>query len=267
MDQPGEAFQPERPPQFQQGVQPADKSFTIITEGDGGNAFGGRGGGRGGNPFEDSTTTTDSARANDPYARMQPMARPPYGSITKPENPGRFDGRHVTEMTYKSNNAGFVPGPATAPRVATPRPAQLFIRRPDGSTRKQLTNTNYSHRSVAVSPDGKWIAFIGDPTLRPDSVVTAERDSIAKLPPDRKRDEMDRNETDIYLLPVAACESQSAECKPRKIEAFGTESDLTFSPDSKRLAFVGRPARFKNARLYVVDLNGGKPQDVLGTWK
>jgi dipeptidyl aminopeptidase/acylaminoacyl peptidase len=78
---------------------------------------------------------------------------------------------------------------------------------------------------------------------------------------------MDRNETDIYLLPVAACESQSAECKPRKIEAFGTESDLTFSPDSKRLAFVGRPARFKNARLYVVDLNGGKPQDVLGTWK
>ena len=74
MDQPGEAFQPDRPPQFQQGVQPADKSFTIITEGDGGNAFGGRGGGRGGNPFADSTTAPDSARANDPYGRMQPMA-------------------------------------------------------------------------------------------------------------------------------------------------------------------------------------------------
>ena len=270
MDQPGEAFQPDRPAPFQQSVQPADKSFTIITEGEGGAGFGGRGGGRGGrggDPFADTTTAPDSARANDPFARMLPMARPPYGAITKPENPARFDGRHVVEMVYKSNNAGFLPGPTTTPRVVTPRPAQLFLRRNDGSPRKPLTNTKYSHRSVTVSPDGKWIAFIGDPTLRSDSVVTAERDSIAKLPTDRKRDEMERNESDIYLLPVAACETQTADCKPRKIEAFGTESDVTWSPDSKQIAFVGRPGRFKNARLYVVDVNGGTPQDVLGTWK
>src|SRR5262245_1578552 len=123
LDQPGEAFQPERPPQFQQGVQPADKSFTIIAEGEGGGGFGGRGGrggGRGGEPSSDSTTSPDSALANDPFGRMLPMARPPYGAVTKPENPARFDGRHVVEMVYKSNNAGFVPGPTTAPRVVTP---------------------------------------------------------------------------------------------------------------------------------------------------
>src|SRR5206468_7528479 len=49
MDMPsGEAFQPDRPPQFQQGSQPANKSFTI-TSGDGNGGFpGGRGGGGGG---------------------------------------------------------------------------------------------------------------------------------------------------------------------------------------------------------------------------
>src|SRR3954470_16772362 len=50
MDLPaGEAFQPDRAPQFQQGSQPADKSFTIIAEGSGGGRGGrGGGGGRGG---------------------------------------------------------------------------------------------------------------------------------------------------------------------------------------------------------------------------
>ncbi len=269
MDQPGEAFQPDRPPQFQRGVQPADKRFSIITEG-GAAGFGGRGGGgrgRGGEPAPDSTPNADSVRANDPFGRMPAMARPPFGAITKPENPARFDGRHVVDMTYKSNNTGFIPGSATAPRTPTVRPAQIYLQRNDGTPRKQLTNTNYSHRAVTVSPDGQWVAFIGDPSLRSDSIVTRERDSVAKLPPDRKRDEMDRNETDIYLLPVSACEAQTADCKPRKIDYPGIESDVVWSPDSKTIAFVGRPGRFRNARLFLVPAAGGKPQDILGTWK
>ncbi|HEX4682285.1 MAG TPA: S9 family peptidase, partial [Gemmatimonadaceae bacterium] len=122
-------------------------------------------------------------------------------------------------------------------------------------------------RDVVVSPDGKWIAFTADTKLRSDSVVNAERDSIAKLPPDRKRDELPRNETEIFVLPVAACEAPTAECTPRRIEYAGNETELQWSPDSKRIAFVGQPSRFRNQRLFVVDAAGGKPQDILGTWQ
>jgi dipeptidyl aminopeptidase/acylaminoacyl peptidase len=267
MDQPsGEAYQPDRAPQFQQGSQPTDKSFTIIAEGSGRGGFGGRGGGgrggRGGQPESDST----AANPNDPFARMQPMARPPYDAITKPENPARFDGRQITQMTYKANGQGMLPGAAVAPRPPQPAvPAQIYIERA-GAQRKALTDAKYSHREVVVSPDGKWMAFVADANLRPDSVVTAERDSIGKLPPDRKRDEQLRNETDIFVLPVAACEAKTPECTPKKLEYFGNETQVEWSPDSKQIAFVGQPGRFKNQRLFVVPASGGKAQDILGAW-
>jgi dipeptidyl aminopeptidase/acylaminoacyl peptidase len=266
MDTPsGEAYQPATPPTFTAGSQPADKSFTI-TAGNGG--FGGRGGGggrggRGGAP----DASPDSANANDPYARMKPIARPPYNAITKPEVPARFDGRQIVDMSYKSNGVSeFIAGPRTAPRPTTPRPSQISIQRP-GSPAKEITHTNYSHREATVSPDGKWIAFIADARLRSDSAVTAERDSIDKLPPDRKRAEQPRNDSEIFILPVAACEQGTAECTPRKLEYAGNESNLEWSPDSRRIAFVGTPAQFKNRRLFVVEAAGGKPQDILGTWQ
>jgi dipeptidyl aminopeptidase/acylaminoacyl peptidase len=263
----GEAFQPDRPPTFQQGSQPADKSFTVIAEGSGGGR-GGRGGGGGGRGGRGGQGEADSAAANpsDPYAHMQPMARPPYDAITKPENAARFDGRQITSMVYKANGQGYLPGPSTAPRPPQPaQPAQIYIERA-GAGRKALTDTKYSHRDVVVSPDGKWIAFTADANLRPDSLVTAQNDSISKLPPDRKRDEQLRNDTEIFLLPVAACEAKTAECTPKKIEFAGNETQLQWSPDSKEIAFVGQAGRFKNQRLYVVPAAGGKPQDVLGAW-
>jgi dipeptidyl aminopeptidase/acylaminoacyl peptidase len=47
----------------------------------------------------------------------------------------------------------------------------------------------------------------------------------------------------------------------------GAESDITWSPDSKQLAFVGRPTRVKSARIYVVDMAGGTPRNLLGDWQ
>jgi dipeptidyl aminopeptidase/acylaminoacyl peptidase len=264
MDQPsGEAFQPEGQPRIQTGSFPSDRSFSIVTPGQGGGRGGRGGGGRGGAPTD---SASDTAATNDPFGRMQPMARPPYNAITKPENAARFDGRQIVDMTYKGNGQGYLPGPRTAPRTDTLRPAQLYMER-NGQPRKQLTNTNYSHRDAVVSPDGQWIAFVADAKLRSDSIVNAQRDSIAKLPPDRKRDEQPRNDTEIFILPVAACEAQTPECKPRMIEYTGNESQLAWSPDSKRIAFVGQTARFKNQRLFVVNAGGGKPQDVLGSWQ
>ena len=42
-----------------------------------------------------------AAAANDPFGRMQPMARPPFGAITRPVDPARFDGRHSIEYSNR----------------------------------------------------------------------------------------------------------------------------------------------------------------------
>ncbi|MCC6241554.1 MAG: S9 family peptidase [Gemmatimonadaceae bacterium] len=203
-------------------------------------------------------TEPAAPRANDPFARMQPMAKPPFDGITRPTEPARFDGRHVVDMSYKVNGAGFVPGRATA---RTWRPQQLWRQNVGDTARTMLTNTAYSHRSPIVSPDGQWIAFIADANLRPDSVVDLERDSLAKLPYNKVRDEAERNDADIYVVPVAGG-------TPRKVANWmGAESSITWSADGKQLAFIGRPSRMKSSRLYVVDVAGGAPRNLLGTWQ
>ena len=252
MDAPsGEAFQVAGYPD---GTATRDVRLVAWAEsadsGAGAGVRGGRGGRGGG---------SDSAAPNDPYGRMQPMARPPFGAITKPADPARFDGRHVTEMVYKSNNNGFLPGPREVRRF---RPTQIWVQTPgDTTTKRKLTDTRYSHRNVEISPDGQWIAFVADATLRPDSVVQAERDSLAKLPYDAKRDEQERNDSDIFVVPVTGGE-------PRRVATFmGAESDISWSPDSKSIAFIGRPGRVKSARLFTVPAAGGTPVNLIATWQ
>ncbi len=199
----------------------------------------------------------DAARDADPYARMLPMARPPFGAITKPVVPERFDGRHITETRYKANGQGFLPGPREA-RVI--RPQQLFTQAP-GAKRTQVTSTAYSHRSPVVSPDGRFIAFIADAELRSDSAVQAIADSLALLPYDAVRDEADRNESDIYLIPVAGG-------APRKVATLpGAESDLSWSPDGRRLAFIHRPGRVKQAHLGMLDVATGQVTPLAPGWR
>jgi dipeptidyl aminopeptidase/acylaminoacyl peptidase len=236
MDQPGgEAYQDDKYPRA--GSVPSDGRVAVWAEGD--------------------SVVTDSTR-QDPYARMQPMARPPHGTVTKPADPARFDGRHVYDMQYKSNNQGFVPGAREARRW---RPAQIWMQGYDGSTKRRITDTRYSHRSATVSPDGRWIAFVADAALRPDSVVDLERDSIARLPYLKSRDDVDRNESDIYVIPITGG-------TPRKVTSFfGAEGDLAWSPDSRRLAFIGSSGRMKSDRVYVVNVAGGTAENVLGDWR
>jgi dipeptidyl aminopeptidase/acylaminoacyl peptidase len=194
----------------------------------------------------------------DPFARMQAMARPPFGAITSPVDPARFDGRHVTEMQYKSNNAGYVPGPREARRYQA---AQIWSRDLAIGAKKQLTNAAYSHRSVTVSPDGQWIAFVADARLRTDSATRAERDSLGILPYDAKRDEAARNDSDIYVMAAAGGE-------PRKITtATGDEGNLAWSPDSRRIAFTSSPSRTASTRIYAVDAAGGPVENLLGDWQ
>ncbi|HEY7235168.1 MAG TPA: S9 family peptidase [Gemmatimonadaceae bacterium] len=206
----------------------------------------------------DSVPPDSARREDDPYAKMLPMARPPYGAITRPTDPARFDGRQIYAMRYKSNDQGFLPGPREARRW---RPTQIWSQGFDGAAKRRITDTRYSHRSVAISPDGQWVAFVADAQLRPDSVVEMEHDSIAQLPYDRKRDDVDRNDTDLFVIPIAGG-------TPTKVATWmGIESDIAWSPDSKRLAFIGRPGRMKSARVYVVAASGGTPENVLGSFR
>jgi dipeptidyl aminopeptidase/acylaminoacyl peptidase len=196
--------------------------------------------------------------ARDVFAKMPTLARPPFDAITQPADPARFDGRHFVDMTFKSNDRGFVPSRRTA---RTWRPLQLWTQKYGDTTKVQLTRHAYSHRSPSVSPDGQWIAFIADARLRPDSVVDLERDSLNRLPYNRVRDEAERNDVDVFVMPVAGG-------TPRKVaDWMGAESDLEWSPDGKQLAFIGRPARAKSSRIYVVDITGGAPRNLLGAWQ
>ena len=202
-------------------------------------------------------TSADSTRKRDAWTGMQAMARPPYGAITQPVDPKRFDGRHISEMRYKANGQGFLPGPRDA-RVW--RPTQIWIQKFDGSKKRQLDSTIYSRREATVSPDGKWIAFVADPALRADSVVDAERDSLARLPYDAKRDEAARNDADVFVVSVSGG-------APRRVTTgSGSEHDLAWSPDGKHLAFISAPTRVASQRIYTVDAAGGETMNLLGTW-
>lgn len=238
MDQPGgEAVEMDAYPA---GSSPKDKRFVVWSEPD---------------------STPNDTTKKDRWSGMQPMARPPFGAVTEPLDAKRFDGRHVVELPYKSNGPGYLPNPREARAY---RAANLWIKPMDGAKRK-IDDQKYSRRSAAVSPDGQWIAFVADRALRPDSVVQAERDSIAKLPSNKVRDEAPRNDVDIYVVSTNGGE-------PRRIAAFtGNEGELDWSPDGNRLAFVASPSRTTSRRLWVINVPApgaaaAAPVNLLGDW-
>ena len=207
---------------------------------------------------EDDEAEAKDSTAKDPYQKMPAMARPPFAAITTPLDPRRFDGRHIVDLGYKANGRGFVPN-RREPR--TDRPQQLW-RQPFGDTAKtRLTDTPYSHRSAVVSPDGRWIAFVADARLRPDSVVRAERDSLAPLPYDAARDEAPRNDTDIFVIAIDGG-------TPRRLTTLdGNEGSLAWSPDGRSLAFTSSTTRTGQEELRIVDVAGGTPREVIGDWR
>lgn len=208
-------------------------------------------------------------RGEDPFAKMKdPASRPPFGAITRPLDAARFDGRHYVDTPIKGNGQGYLANPREARQwrarqvwVQRMTPTTAGADRPYQLERRRVTDVAYSHNEVSISPDGKWVAFTADARLRPDSVVQAERDSLARLPYDRVRDEAPRNDSDIYVIAATGG-------VPRKVaELVGSESDLAWSPDGTRLSFVHRATRTANATLMVIAASGGAPQALTGGWQ
>jgi dipeptidyl aminopeptidase/acylaminoacyl peptidase len=205
-------------------------------------------------------------RPNDPYEKMRADSRPPFGAITKPLDPARFDGRQYVDWPIKGNGQGFL---ANRRDARLWRPAQVWVQtlgdardsRPYLITRRKVTDTRYSHRSVSISPDGQWIAFSADSKLRPDSVVTAEADSIARLPYDAKRDEAPRNDTDLFVIAASGGE-------PRRLTTTqGNDDGIGWSPDGKTIYFVNQAKTNANQRLMRIGVQGGAPEALTPGWQ
>jgi dipeptidyl aminopeptidase/acylaminoacyl peptidase len=237
MDQPGgEAFQMDMP----SGTFPRSGEFAVFTR-----------------PApEDSAARAAEA---DPFVKMEATARPPFGAVTRPLDPARFDGRHIVDLGYKRNGPGYVANPREARRYEI---AQIWVQRTGDTAKTQITRAPYSHRNATVSPDGRWVAFVADAQLRGDSIVQAERDSLARLPFSQERDREIRNDNDIYVIPIAGG-------TPRRVTTLpGSEGSLAWSPDSRQISFVSAPHRTASSRLYVTDVSGsGEPRNVIGDWQ
>lgn len=239
----GEAFQLEDWPT---GTIPADGAFAVWTAA------------ASDEDEDDGEGAAEGGRGDDAFGRMPATARPPFGSVTTPHDARRFDGRHIVDFPYKRNGVGYVANPRE-PREWDP--SQIWMQGFDGGEKRMLTAASYSHRNATVSPDGRWVAFVADPELRTDSVVQAERDSLALLPYDPERDEAPRNDADLFVVPIGGGDPV------RVTHQTGNEGRLAWSPDSRRLAFVSSLERTSSNRLWVVDRDGGEPENVLGDWR
>ena len=56
-------------------------------------------------------------------------------------------------MRYKGNDQGFIPGPREARRW---NPSQIWVQAFDGTPKRKITDTRYSHLNASVSPPNMW---------------------------------------------------------------------------------------------------------------
>ena len=213
------------------------------------------------------------ADANDPYASMPPMARPPANAITLPLDPARFDGMQITDMRYKANGRGFVPStgaPARARRrrrrgggrgdIVPPEgqpPAQILVDRLDGAGRKPITATAYTpsqrdrvsrrqvdrlrRRQPSCAPTPSCARFA---TRSPSSAPT----------PSGRRRRASVLQADLFVMPVAGG-------TPRRIQTPGNEGSVEWSPDSRWITYSSSNGQGTNSHIYLADVTTARDKE------
>lgn len=116
--------------------------------------------------------------------------------------------RHITRPRYKWDGVGYLPK----------EQPHLWVVDAKSGEATQLTDHDFYAEGGAVwSPDGSEIAFLSNRSERPD-------------------------DRDIHLVDIYVISAEGGEF--RKIETFpGSKFNLSYSPDGKCLAFVGREGR------------------------
>ena len=176
--------------------------------------------------FRHAANGASAVRRDHAAARSEAFRRPPHL-------------RHALQ----GERSGF--------RTRTARGARLAPVADLGAEARRLDEASAGHDGVLASR-GECLArrqsgSRSSPTrrLRPDSVVEAERDSLARLPYDAKRDEPQRNEADIFVVAVTGGQ-------PRRVTTFaGNERDLALvARRQAHLVRVGADARRVAAHLH-----------------
>ncbi len=183
------------------------------------------------------TMPADGSRDNDDTERAGWIAP---DAITNTLDAERFDGRVITSMRYKDDDALTLrPHPATRPKQ------QLFVIAADGSDPVQRTDVAFDVGDLTWSADGERIYFTGD-----------------ELEDDEFNDELT---TDIYVIGRDSGDPRKLTSNP------GSERAPALSPDGSRLAYLQTRARGNETDLRVVDLapDGtfrGIPRNLTGDW-
>jgi dipeptidyl aminopeptidase/acylaminoacyl peptidase len=184
--------------------------------------------------FSSNATADDIRKAEEEKKRQQGDEQKDSEAEKKKEEekPRESDVRVITRAVYRANGVadfGYVDPdrPTHIWTVAVPAPADSL------ATPKQVTSGEFSENNFQFSPDGARIFFVSNRVKEPY---------------------YHPNDSDLYSVPVGGGE-------PVKVVSIdGTIGDFTFSPDGKRLAFVGTlhgtPVRsYSQSDLWVADLS------------
>lgn len=151
------------------------------------------------------------------YTAQRISKSPAYNIYKKP-----IDGGTEVQLTF--NNKGLADGPEYAPdgkwiyfnddRTGT---MQIWRMKPDGTNQEQITFDEYNNWFPHISPDGKWMTILSYPT----TVASSDHPFYKRVM--------------LRLMPANGG-------APRVIAYFfggqGTINTPSWSPDSKRVAFV-----------------------------
>jgi dipeptidyl aminopeptidase/acylaminoacyl peptidase len=135
--------------------------------------------------------------------------------------------RRITRLFNRLDGAGFLPRDKY----------HVYKVNIENGKMTQLTRGKYNDMCPEISPNGKTIAFISNRSKNPD---------------------IDMMHDDIYVMPAKGG-------KIRKIQTpIGPKAEVSFSPDSKKLAYLGHtnpddPWGVTNYHLWTVGV-GGKPR-------
>ncbi|HEX9761373.1 MAG TPA: S9 family peptidase [Candidatus Acidoferrales bacterium] len=137
--------------------------------------------------------------------------------------------RVVTRLTYRMDGAGYLPDGFV----------HIFVTAADGSGEPgQITRGDFNHGAPAWSPDGQWIAFSA--IRKPDADYAL-------------------GDSEIFVISPEGGE-------PRQLtDRRGPDSNPTWSPDSKQIAYTGSDEKFASytvTRLYVMAADGSARREL-----